>query len=105
MHCTRRAGAHEHGRRHRPSLLQSRRIGLPYCRRAGQCRGGDRHVTHCLLWREAEVEWAPAGNGATTVTWRLRYVRGLDPTWYFGPWERYAAGLAADYLIQSVATP
>ena len=41
----------------------------------------------------------------TKVTWTLRYDRGLDPSWYFGPWERYAAGLAADYLIDSVATP
>ena len=28
----------------------------------------------------------------------MRYDRGLDPAWYFGPFERYAARLAADYL-------
>jgi hypothetical protein len=41
----------------------------------------------------------------TTVTWTLSYERCLDPSWYFGPWERYAAQLAARYLIDAVATP
>jgi len=39
------------------------------------------------------------------VTWTLDYERGLDPAWYFGPWERYATRLAAGYLIDAVATP
>ena len=45
------------------------------------------------------------GGGDTKVTWTLHYRRSLDPAWYFGPWERYAARLAAGYLIDSVATP
>jgi hypothetical protein len=65
----------------------------------------DSHMTHFLRWREARVEWQPASGGGTNVTWTLRYDRGLDPAWYFGPWERYAARLAAGYLIDSVATP
>ena len=65
----------------------------------------DSHMTHFLRWREARVEWTAAGDGATQVTWSLRYDRGLDPAWYFGPWERYAARLAAGYLIDAVATP
>ncbi len=63
------------------------------------------HMTHFLRWQEATVHWEAAGPGMTRVTWTLRYRRGLDPAWYFGPWERYAVGLAADYLIDSVATP
>jgi Polyketide cyclase / dehydrase and lipid transport len=63
------------------------------------------HMTHFLNWQEATVQWEPAGAGTTRVTWTLRYRRGLDPAWYFGPWERFAVGLAADYLIDSVATP
>ena len=39
------------------------------------------------------------------MRWTLRYKRLLDPAWYFGPWERYAVKLTADYLIQTVATP
>jgi hypothetical protein len=65
----------------------------------------DSHMTHYLRWREAQVEWQPLADGATRVTWTLRYTRSLDPAWYFGPWERYAAKLAAGYLIDSVATP
>lgn len=65
----------------------------------------DSHFTHYLRWREAQVEWQPLPDGATRVTWTLRYTRSLDPAWYFGPWERYAAKLAAGYLIDSVATP
>ncbi len=63
------------------------------------------HVTHFLWWRESVVTWEPVTADTTKVTWTLRYERGLDPAWYFGPWERYAAGLAAVYLIDSVATP
>jgi hypothetical protein len=63
------------------------------------------HMTHFLNWQEAAVHWESLGPELTRVTWTLRYRRGLDPAWYFGPWERYAVGLAAGYLIDSVATP
>jgi hypothetical protein len=63
------------------------------------------HMTHFLDWREAIVQWEPADAHTTKVTWTLRYRRGLDPSWYFGPMERYAARLAAGCLIDSVATP
>ena len=66
------------------------------------------HMTHFLNWQEVIVSWdAPGGVNAfeSNVTWTLHYRRGLDPGWYFGPWERYAVGLAAGYLIDAVATP
>lgn len=63
------------------------------------------HMTHFLAWRHIVVRWEPVDAGRTRVTWTLRYERALDPAWYFGPIERYAARLAADYLIDSVATP
>jgi hypothetical protein len=65
----------------------------------------DSHMTHYLSWSEVRVEWEPMTSETTRVIWRLRYRRGLDPAWYFGPWQRYAAKLAAAYLIESVATP
>lgn len=67
--------------------------------------GDDSHMTHFLNWRSSTVRWEPAGEGTVRVTWTLRYRRGLDPGWYFGPMERYAARLAASYLIDAVATP
>jgi len=63
------------------------------------------HMTHFLWWRESVVTWEPVTANTTKVTWTLKYERGLDPAWYFGAWERYAASLAAGYLIDSVATP
>jgi len=63
------------------------------------------HMTHFLMWREIVVQWQAVDAGTTRVTWTLRYLRGLDPAWYFGPMERYATRLAARYLIDSVATP
>jgi hypothetical protein len=63
------------------------------------------HMTHFLRWREITAEWSPVDSENSRVTWTIRYERGLDPAWYFGPMEHYAVGLAADYLIDSVATP
>jgi hypothetical protein len=63
------------------------------------------HMTHFLWWREITVQYEPVDQATTRVTWTVRYDRGLDPAWYFGPWERYAMHLAANYLIDAVATP
>jgi hypothetical protein len=65
----------------------------------------DSHMTHFLAWRASTVTWESIGEHATRVTWTIHYRRGLDPAWYFGPWERYVVRLAADYLITAVATP
>ena len=65
----------------------------------------DSHMTHFLNWEASRVDWEGLDAGTTRVTWTLRYRRGLDPAWYFGPMERYAMHLAAGYLIDSVATP
>ena len=63
------------------------------------------HMTHFLVWRSATVAWEPIDGHTSRVTWTLQYDRSLDPAWYFGPWERYVAGIAAGYLIDAVATP
>ena len=62
-------------------------------------------IAHWLGWQEAEVRWIGQPNGHTLVTWTLRYQRRLDPAWYFGPLEHYAARLTADTLIDTLATP
>lgn len=81
--------------------LEERRPGLMRWRAVGD----DSHMMHFLRWRESVVEWTAVDDRTTQVTWTLRYRRGLDPAWYFGPWQRYAARLAAEYLIDAVATP
>lgn len=61
------------------------------------------HVAHWLTWQRARVTWRPLAGDRTEVTWTLVYDRKLAPAWYFGPWERYATRLAAEYLIDSVS--
>ena len=81
--------------------LEEKRPGLVRWRAISD----DSHMTHFLAWQSATVEWASIDADTTRVTWTLQYRRGLDPAWYFGPWERYVAHLAAMYLIDAVATP
>ena len=61
--------------------------------------------THWIGWGRSIVEWQAVDADTTRVTWTLHFGRRLSPSWYFGPWQRYAAGKAAGYLIESVATP
>lgn len=62
-------------------------------------------LAHWLDWESSEVSWTPVDTHHTHVNWTLHFRRRLDPAWYFRPWERYATGLAADYLIRANATP
>ena len=63
------------------------------------------HMTHFLSWRDIVVRYDALDANTTRVTWAIHYDRALDPAWYFGPIERYAVRRAADYLVDSVATP
>lgn len=63
------------------------------------------HISHWLDWKQADVSWTQLDSEHTKVRWSLSYARRLDPAWYFGPWERYAVGRAASYLIDTLATP
>ncbi|MCU1340681.1 MAG: Polyketide cyclase/dehydrase [Candidatus Acidoferrum typicum] len=62
------------------------------------------HVAHWLTWEDSTVEWVAVDVSHTRVRWTLHYRRLLDPAWYFRPWERYAARLTAEQLIQDAAT-
>jgi hypothetical protein len=58
-----------------------------------------------VRWRSSEVIYKPIDPTHTVVTWRISFDRQLDPYWYFGPWEQFAVGQAANYLITANATP
>lgn len=62
-------------------------------------------VAHWLGWKSSEVRWSAVDPAHTRVSWTIHFERRLDPAWYFRPWERYAARLAAEYLIRANATP
>ena len=58
-----------------------------------------------IRWKRANVTWIERAPGETVVRWQLEYDRLLDPSWYFSLWQQYSAVLAADYLIETLATP
>jgi hypothetical protein len=62
-------------------------------------------LTQWLLWQSSEVEWRAVDPQHTEVTWRVNFIRQLDPAWYFIPWERFTVGQAANYMIAANATP
>ncbi|HEY2038391.1 MAG TPA: hypothetical protein VGG95_01925 [Edaphobacter sp.] len=62
-------------------------------------------LTQWLLWKSSEVRWSAVDRDHTEVTWTIEFDRQLDPAWYFTPWERYAVGKAAAFLIEANATP
>jgi hypothetical protein len=62
-------------------------------------------LTQWVQWTSSEVEWTALDQGHTIVTWRIDFMRQLDPAWYFTPWERAAVTEAAVYLIDANATP
>jgi len=63
----------------------------------------DSYIKHWLTWEGADVTWTAVDATHTRVSWTVRYRRTLDPAWYFKPWERYGAHLAAGYLITTAA--
>jgi len=63
----------------------------------------DSYIKHWLTWEGADVSWSAVDGTHTRVSWTVRYRRTLDPAWYFKPWERYGARLAAGYLIVTAA--
>ena len=62
-------------------------------------------ISRWMGWEQIEVTWTAIDDATTAVTWRIEYERRLDPAWYFAPWQRYAVGLSAEYLIEIVTTP
>jgi hypothetical protein len=60
--------------------------------------------THWISWDRSVIRWRAVDTDSTEVTWTLHFTRRLSPSWYFGPWQRYAAEKAAGYLIETVAT-
>lgn len=58
-------------------------------------------MSHWAALESSVVEWTPTARG-THVKWTLRFERKLDPVWYFGPMQTYAANKAAEYLVETI---
>ena len=63
------------------------------------------YVGHYLTWKGSEIDLEPVDDHNTRVTWTLSFHRKYDPSWYFGPLQRYAVRLAAEEFIDHAATP
>ncbi|MDS1269520.1 hypothetical protein RIF23_04320 [Lipingzhangella sp. LS1_29] len=57
----------------------------------------DSTLARWLDLHTAEVTWQERSAG-TELNWQLHYTRTYDPSWYFGPLQRYAMDEAAGYL-------
>jgi hypothetical membrane protein len=61
--------------------------------------------THWITWGRSVVHWKALDADSTEVTWTLHFDRRLSPSWYFGPFQRYAGEKAVGYLIDTIASP
>ncbi len=57
------------------------------------------HIAHWMSWQTNRIEWKKASNGHWIIKSTIRFRRELDPYWYFAPLQRYAVGLAGDYIL------
>lgn len=60
------------------------------------------YLANYMMLHGTRVRFEPVGPGATRVSLTVHYRRLIDPVWYFGPLQRLAAGLSAEYLIGTV---
>lgn len=61
--------------------------------------------THWITWGRSVVRWEALDADSTQVTWVLHFERRLSPSWYFGPFQRYAGEKAVGYLVDTIASP
>lgn len=57
------------------------------------------YLSNYLTWNSSAILIEPIADGETRVTWTLDFTRDLDPAWYFGPLQTYAAWLTAKVLV------
>jgi len=59
------------------------------------------HINHWLHWKKSTISWQEIAPGLSRVSWSIDYERKLDPSWYFGPIEKYAVNLSAQTLLNN----
>ncbi len=62
----------------------------------------DSYLSHYMKIDGTEVRFRDLGGGRTQVSLTVKYHRQLDPAWYFGPMEQFAAEQSARYLIDTI---
>ncbi|HEX6513480.1 MAG TPA: SRPBCC family protein [Chloroflexota bacterium] len=62
-------------------------------------------IAEWMAWRRGTFRWRQLGEDETEVTAIIEYDRLLSPAWYFAPLEHNGNQLAAEYVLQTFATP
>jgi hypothetical protein len=62
----------------------------------------DSYLSHYMKIDGTEIRFRELGGGRTQVSLTVKYHRLLDPAWYFGPMEQFAAEQSARYLIDTI---
>lgn len=60
------------------------------------------YLSHYMRIEGTDVRFRDLGGGRTRVALTVKYRRLLDPYWYFGPMQQFAATQSAKYLIDSI---
>ncbi len=61
------------------------------------------YLSHYMTWTNSAVSLEPLSASSTRIKWTLEFTRDLDPAWYFGPLQTYAAWLTAKVLVKNAA--
>jgi len=60
------------------------------------------YLSHYMEVKGTDVYFKPLENGQTEVSLTVKYKRLLDPAWYFGPMQQFAAEQSAKYLMDTI---
>ncbi len=62
------------------------------------------YLSHYMTWKSSTVTLLSLSENKTQIEWTLEFTRDLDPAWYFGPLQTYAAWSAAKVLVKNAAS-
>jgi len=60
------------------------------------------YLSHYMNVEGTDVYFKPLEDGRTEVSLTVKYERLLDPAWYFGPLQQFAAKGSAEYLMENI---
>lgn len=62
------------------------------------------YLSNYMTWKSSTVSLLSLSENKTQIEWTLEFTRDLDPAWYFGPLQTYAAWLTAKVLVKNAAS-
>jgi hypothetical protein len=60
------------------------------------------YLSHYMRIDGTDVRFVPLPGGRTRIALTVKYHRLLDPAWYFGPMQQFAAEQSARYLVETI---